>query len=181
MEFKFILSALFISCVFVSANAGEYNKSIPNKVMFVGQIVNPPCELSIEGNNAVINLGEFKESDLSKVGSKSKSIPFQLEVSNCNKDAANLFNISLMNYNNPEHPLLLGIVNKDSENSARNIGVEILDHTSKQLTADGKTYAAPLMLSDNQNVVNFSARYVATGPVKTGNVVSIAMIQIEHQ
>ena len=181
MGFKFVLSILFVFCTLGNANAREDKKMSPNKVTFIGKVVNPPCELSVESNNPVIDLGDFKESNLSKAGSKSKSIPFQIEVSNCNKDAANLVNISLMNYNNSEHPLLLGMANKDNENSAKNIAVEILDHTSKQLTADGKTYAAPLMLSDNHNVVNFSARYVATGPVKAGNVVSIAMIQIEHQ
>ena len=177
MKLNILFTVLFASSSFTYASQ---NKAInTGRISFVGQIVNPACELNTSKHGFEINLGDLKESELSQVGKRSKSIPFKFKISTCEQENANAMSISLKSLENHTNQNLLTIINEEKENSAKNIAIEILDHQSKVIRLNGETILPPVDVK-NDRILNFSARYVATGKIVTGKVVTAAIIQIEH-
>ena len=169
MRVNILFAILFALSSFAYATENKVINA--GKISFIGQIVNPACELNTSEHSVAINLGDLKESELSQVGSRSKSIPFKLRISTCEQENANATSISLRALGNHPKQNLLGMINKNQENSAKNIAIEILDYKSKVIALNGETVLPPVDVK-NDGILNFSARYVATGKITTGKVMT---------
>ena len=146
-------------------------------VTFMGQIVNSTCSVSNASSNIMVNLGQYDLNRLSKAGDISQPIPFEIKLDNCSKEPVS---VTFSGENHATQPNLLSTNADGRANSAQNIGIEILDHTSKALRPDGKTFSSPNTSNATSRVLNFSARYVATGKVTTGDVNAIAVFQLKY-
>lgn len=173
-----LLFTLLTTIFSVSANAAT--PVVGGTVTFIGQIVNSTCSVNNVSSNMVVNLGQYELNRLNKTGDKSISIPFEIKLDNCERDASEAISVAFYGENNATQPSLLRTNTDGRANSAQNIGIEILDHASKTLRPDGKTLSSPRTSNSDSMTLNFSARYVATGKVTTGDVNAIAIFQLKY-
>jgi major type 1 subunit fimbrin (pilin) len=173
-----IFIAILLSLPSIAYSA-ETKTTNAGRINFVGQIVNPACEFNTSTHNAAIKLGELNESELSQSGKRSKTFPVQLQISTCEQSNANTTDISIRSLENSSESKLLGLINQDKSNAAKNVAIELLDQKSKVISLNGDSYLPTLDMS-NGGILNLSARYVATGKITSGKVMSAALIQIEH-
>lgn len=62
----------------------------------------------------------------------------------------------------PTDKTLLAITSGSNDNTAKGVGIEILDSKSSVLTPDGATFSAAQTLIEGTNTLKFTARYKST-------------------
>jgi major type 1 subunit fimbrin (pilin) len=62
----------------------------------------------------------------------------------------------------PTDKTLLAVTSGNNDNTAKGVGIEILDSKSSVLTPDGATFSAAQTLIEGTNTLKFTARYKST-------------------
>lgn len=146
----------------VSVNGGT--------IHFEGQLVNAACAVSTQSDNQTVRLGQYRTAAFAAVGDTSSQIPFKIVLTNCDNTVAATAAVAFAGQTDATDPTLLAINSGGNGTTARGVGIEILDVTSKPLTPNGAMFSTPQNLINGENTLSFSARYKATAATTTAGL-----------
>ena len=130
----------------VSVNGGT--------VHFKGELVNAECSVNTDSSD--------RTAKFTKVGDTTSNIPFTIELNDCDPAVAKTAAVAFTGQIDATDKTLLAVSSGNNDNSAKGVGIEILDSKSSTLTPDGATFSAAQNLIEGTNTLNFTARYKAT-------------------
>ncbi len=138
----------------VSVNGGT--------VHFKGELVNAACSVNTESSEQTVNLGQYRTAKFTKVGDTTSNIPFNIVLNDCDPTVATTASVAFTGQIDPTDKTLLAVTSGSNDNTAKGVGIEILDSKSTTLTPDGATFSAAKTLIQGTNTLSFTARYKAT-------------------
>lgn len=138
-------------------------------VHFTGSVVDSPCVVDNDSNNATVNLGQVKTSSLAKTGNPlGAAKPFSIHLSDC----------ALTTYTNAAvtftGPTVSGKTDQLAVNgggagssTAGGVAIQVLDNSGKAVSVDGSTASPAQKLASSDNYLQYSAQYIATSDTIT--------------
>lgn len=133
-------------------------------VHFTGELVNAACAVSTDSANQTVNLGQYRTAKLATSGDKTTPVPFQIKLVDCDPAVQATAAVAFYGQTVLGNPNLLAVSSGGGNaTAAQNVGIEVADDLSKALGFGGLDFSAAKKLNTGSNVLNFSARYVATG------------------
>lgn len=168
-----------LSAVLLSASAfaeDPITPTAPNPVTvnggtvhFTGELVNAACAVSTDSANQTVDLGQYRTSKLAAAGDKTTPVPFQIKLVDCDPTVQSTAAIAFYGQTTGNNSNLLAVsAGGGNATAAENVGIEVSDDTSKVLGFGGEDFSSTKKLNEGTNVLNFSARYVATGQSTPG-------------
>ena len=138
----------------VSVNGGT--------VHFKGELVNAACSVNTDSSEQTVNLGQYRTAKFTKVGDTTSNIPFNIELNDCDPLVAKTAAVAFTGQIDATDKTLLAVTSGNNDNTAKGVGIEILDSKSSVLTPDGATFSAAQTLIEGTNTLKFTARYKST-------------------
>ena len=138
----------------VSVNGGT--------VHFKGELVNAACSVNTDSSEQTVNLGQYRTAKFTKVGDTTSNIPFNIELNDCDPLVAKTAAVAFTGQIDATDKTLLAVTSGNNDNTAKGVGIEILDNKSSVLTPDGATFSAAQNLIEGTNTLQFTARYKST-------------------
>lgn len=124
-------------------------------------ILNNTC--TVDANLGTVDMGNFGLRDIRNHGGVSKTIPFTVELKDCGVFAKSA-NVSLQGVTIVNEPNVLALSNPNSESTAKNIGLQILDENDDVLHINESTsYYTYELTPGSDSVLKFGARYHLSG------------------
>ncbi len=169
MGFTMKLSTLgLIAISTLGASASALAAAVEVKggtVNFAGDLVNAACAVSTGSANQTVALGQIRTASFTKAGDKTTAVPFEIKLVDCDPaiqaTAAIAFQGNAVGGTTGAN--LLAVSAADSNGTAaKNVGIEIADHTAKVLGLTGAVFSTAKSLIAGDNTLQFSARYVST-------------------
>ncbi|HHC4845774.1 TPA: type 1 fimbrial major subunit FimA [Escherichia albertii] len=161
------MKSVFISSIIavtLFATANTYAATTNGGVIhFEGELVNAACAVNTESADQVVSPGQYRTDLFNAVGATSASIPFTIELNDCDVSIAATAAVAFSGQADGNNDDLLAIVSGTNVATATGVGIEILDNTSKTLKPDGSVFSEAQSLITGTNVLHFSARYMGTG------------------
>lgn len=162
----------------VTVNGGTVN--------FEGEFVNAACAVATQSANQTVVLGQYRSATLAQSGDTTSPVPFTIRLTDCDETvqatASVSFNGSALGVNQE-----LLSVNAAGSNSggnavvAQNVGIQITDHTQKILGFNTGVFSTAKDLIKGDNILEFTARYVATGAVTPGAANATATFLVHYE
>jgi len=164
MKFSNIASSVIASLVLVAgaAHAADPVSVNGGTVHFKGELVNAACAVNTESADQIVTLGQYRTAKFTKVGDTTSNIPFTIELNDCDPTVAATAAVAFTGQIDATDKTLLAVTAGDNDNTAKGVGIEILDSSSSTLTPDGATFSAAKTLIEGTNTLNFTARYKST-------------------
>lgn len=167
------LNELFIALLLlVAVNVAHAEDPTPEPVFtnggtihFKGEMVNAACVVSTQSANQTVNLGQYRTASFQSTGATSEKVPFEIVLNDCDPTVSTNTSITFSGQANVTNSDLLSIVNSD--NTATNVGIEILDHADTVLPPNGAEYSTAQALVNGNNILRFNARYKSTAVAVT--------------
>lgn len=129
-----------------------------------GQIYRAACEIGMKSKDFTVYMKQFSTNYFRNVNDASDPVPFQIELTDCPATTGNA-SVKFDGQAVPGNSNLLRL--DDVPGSASGVGVAIYDASGMVLPLWTPSYVYPLHSGDN--VLNFTARYVASQiPVTPG-------------
>jgi major type 1 subunit fimbrin (pilin) len=163
--------ALALTCAILSPlNALAFDGTIT----FQGNITNGTCAVSTTGGSAdmAVMMPNTPSSALARAGATSQTISFSINLSKCSAD---MFNNVSAYFQSPNTNSATGnLKNTVATGGATNVEVQILDRSVSPINltfSPEEQYGSSSGTSRIVNgaaVMNYGARYIATGPIKPG-------------
>ncbi|MBT0724707.1 type 1 fimbrial protein subunit FimA [Rosenbergiella sp. S61] len=152
-------------------------------VHFTGSLVDAACVVSTKSADQTVELGQYTLNHFKKVGDKSATVPFQIQLEDCDTSVATTAAIAFTGQQDTTSSDLLAINSAgDNANTASGVGIQILDETSKVLPIDGSKFSAAHTIIDGSNTLQFAAQYVSTSAKPTaGQADADAMFVLQYQ
>ncbi|WP_276528586.1 type 1 fimbrial major subunit FimA [Lelliottia nimipressuralis] len=159
-----IASSVIASLVLVAgaAHAADPVSVNGGTVHFKGELVNAACAVNTESADQIVTLGQYRTAKFTKVGDTTSNIPFNIELNDCDPEVAATAAVAFTGQIDATDKTLLAVTAGDNDNTAKGVGIEILDSASSTLTPDGATFSAAKTLIAGTNTLNFTARYKST-------------------
>ena len=140
----------------VSVNGGT--------VHFKGELVNAACSVNTDSSEQTVNLGQYRTAKFTKVGDTTSNIPFTIELNDCDPAVAKTAAVAFTGQIDATDKTLLAVSSGNNDNSAKGVGIEILDSKSSTLTPDGATFSAAQNLIEGTNTARYKATAATTAP-----------------
>ncbi len=169
MKLSKIASSLIATVALVSsaANAADPVTVNGGTVHFQGELVNAACAVSTQSDGQIVKLGQYRTAAFTKVGDTSSQIPFNIVLTDCDSTVAATASVAFTGQTDATDPTLLAVNSSGNATTAKGVGIEILDRTSKTLSPNGSTFSTAQTLNDGENTIPFTARYKATAATAT--------------
>ena len=156
-------------------------------VQFQGEVTDQTCEVNINGEtNSTVLLPTVSMSELKESGAKAGITPFTITLSNCGEvTTEKTITTNFLGHNVTSG--VLGNTAEAGENSASNVGIQLLetDTTGKDaIVLSGVTPSATTMtLAANASSVShtFGAQYYALGTATAGKVTAVAEYTVSYK
>lgn len=158
------LSLVAISTLTISASALAVEVK-GGTVNFTGDLVNAACAVSTGSANQTVVLGQVRTANFKKAGDKTTAVPFEIKLVDCDPAIQATAAIAFQGtaVGGTAGANLLAVSAADANGTAaKNVGIEIADHTAKALGLTGAVYSTAKTLIAGDNTLQFSARYVST-------------------
>jgi len=166
MKLNKIIVASILTLTAGAAQAASPAITAPGgTVHFRGDIVNAACAVSPKSADQIVQLGQYRTANFKAVGDKSNTIPFTINLQDCDSTVAAAAMVSFSGSVDDTDATVLSVSNiRDGgvSGAASGVGIEIADQQGKVLTPNTGTFSAPKTLNDGDNVLNFTARYKST-------------------
>lgn len=161
------IASIVIASLALVAGAAQAEDPTPvsvngGSVHFKGELVNAACSVNTESSNQTVNLGQYRTAKFTKVGDTTSNIPFTIELNDCDPLVATTASVAFTGQIDATDKTLLAVTSGSNDNTAKGVGIEILDSKSATLTPDGATFSATKALIEGTNTLNFTARYKST-------------------
>ncbi|MCV2534681.1 type 1 fimbrial major subunit FimA [Enterobacter wuhouensis] len=172
MKFSNIASTVIASLALVAGAAHAEDTTTPvsvngGTVHFKGELVNAACSVNTDSSEQTVKLGQYRTAKFTKVGDTTSNIPFTIELNDCDPLVAKTAAVAFTGQIDATDKTLLAVSSGSNDNTAKGVGIEILDSKSSVLTPDGATFSAAQTLIEGTNTLNFTARYKATAATTT--------------
>lgn len=149
---KFNILAITVSSMLMTSSAfavvGE-----SSTVNFTGSITEASCALSAGAKGQTVELGDVASNVFTGQGTFSTSKGFTIDMTGC-ADSVNTAKVTFSGETATDTAL------KTSAGNTTNVGIQILQNGTP-LKVDGSTPSTAQNLVEGNNVLEFSARYVA--------------------
>lgn len=156
-----------------------------SQVHFKGNFLNAPCVVSSDTQNQIIDLGQYRTAEIVQSAQYTAHVPFEIRLVNCDIKLAETARFSFIGERDSIDPTLLLIKSdKQSTNAqtAKGIGLEIVDANGLTLSPNGVVYSEIKALKNGINTFMFSARYKSTSDdVQPGQANASANFLIDYQ
>ena len=164
MKRKLMTSSVIASLMLVAgaAVAADPVSVSGGTVHFEGELVNAACAVSTQSADQVVTLGQYRTASFAAIGDTTAQIPFSIVLNDCDPAVAKTAAVAFTGQIDATDKTLLAVSSGNNDNSAKGVGIEILDSKSSTLTPDGATFSAAQNLIEGTNTLNFTARYKAT-------------------
>lgn len=167
MKLSNIASTVIATLALVAGAANAEDTATPvtvngGTVHFKGELVNAACSVNTDSSEQTVNLGQYRTAKFTKVGDTTSNIPFTIELNDCDPQVAKTAAVAFTGQIDATDKTLLAVTSGNNDNSAKGVGIEILDSKSTTLTPDGSTFSAAQNLIEGTNTLNFTARYKST-------------------
>ncbi|WP_279051063.1 type 1 fimbrial major subunit FimA [Cedecea davisae] len=176
MKLSKIAASLVATLALVSAAANAADPVVDpvtvngGTVHFQGELVNAACAVSTQSDGQVVKLGQYRTAAFTKVGDTSSQIPFNIVLTDCDSTVAATASVAFSGQTDATDPTLLAVNSGGNATTAKGVGIEILDRTSKTLAPNGSTFSTAQTLNDGENTIPFTARYKATAATATAGL-----------
>ncbi|WP_139850405.1 type 1 fimbrial major subunit FimA [Acinetobacter pullicarnis] len=151
-------------------------------IHFEGELVNAACAVSTESANQTVVLGQYRTASLANVGDMTTPVPFTIKLVDCDPEVHKTASVSFAGTTIPNDTELLATSAGGTNGiAAKNVGIQISDDTSTILKVDGADKGSVKTLLSGNNVLDFTARYVATGKSTAGAANADATFFINYQ
>ncbi|OAT34750.1 type 1 fimbrial major subunit FimA [Proteus myxofaciens] len=148
-------------------------------VHFVGQIVAAGCSVDSESMNQTVEMGQVRTSAFGAKGDKSDAKDFNITLNNCDTTIAKNAAFSFLGQTSTASDILA--LSGNTDGSAKNIGINIVDQSGANFKVDGSTFGAKTSLVDGKNVIPLTARYISTGDtVVAGQANAVATFNVQY-
>lgn len=133
-------------------------------VHFKGTIVNSACAVSADSTDQTVKLGQYRSAEFTNVGSLSGAVPFTIKLEDCDPTVSTTASTSFSGNLDSLDDSLLAVSNISggASGAATGVGIQITDHAGVILKPDGSVFSTPYTLSNDSNVLHFTARYKST-------------------
>lgn len=167
MKFSKIASTVIASLALVAGAAHAEDTTTPvsvngGTVHFKGELVNAACSVNTESSEQTVNLGQYRTAKFTKIGDTTSNIPFNIVLNDCDPLVAKTAAVAFTGQLDATDKTLLAVTSGSNDNTAKGVGIEILDSKSTTLTPDGATFSAAQNLIEGTNTLSFTARYKST-------------------
>ncbi|MGE2624408.1 type 1 fimbrial major subunit FimA, partial [Escherichia coli] len=98
--------------------------------------------VNTESSEQTVNLGQYRTAKFTKVGDTTSNIPFKIVLNDCDPTVATTASVAFTGQIDATDKTLLAVTSGNNDNSAKGVGIEILDSKSTTLTPDGATFSA---------------------------------------
>ncbi len=176
-----VLAALSLNSVIANA-ADKQTATIVHggTVHFVGELVNAACAVTTESSNLTVALGQHHIARLNQAGDKTTPVKFQIKLEDCDNTLATSAAIAFYGQTSNIDPNLLVVNALGSGTTAKNVGIEISDHSAQVIKPDGNNFSTAKKLLQASNILDFTARYVATGDTTVGQAHALATFVVKY-
>ncbi|MCX5469034.1 type 1 fimbrial major subunit FimA [Acinetobacter nematophilus] len=183
MKFKSLsIAAVSAFGISVSAFAADPVTVKGGTVNFTGELVNAACAVSTASSNQTVSLGQYRTARLAKAGDKTAPVPFSIKLSDCDPTVQKTAAIAFQGTAAEGGTNLLGLSASSANGTvAKNVGLQITDHTAKALGITGAAFSTPQALLDGENALQFNAYYVATGIATAGDANASATFTVKYE
>jgi major type 1 subunit fimbrin (pilin) len=165
------LGLIAISTFGVSASALAAPVEVKGgTVNFTGDLVNAACAVSTSSANQTVTLGQVRTANFKNAGDKTTPVPFEIKLVDCDTAVQATAAVAFQGtaVGGTAGADLLAVSAADANGTAaKNVGIEIADHTAKVLGLTGAIYSTAKTLTTGDNSLKFSARYVSTAAATT--------------
>lgn len=154
-----LLTGLAIPGFFIPQAEAETVQSA-GIMQFQGQVVNAPCTVDLRSQHQVVVMGQVRDADLRSPGGWAGNTPFQIRLEDCDTSVRNTVSTAFSGTPDSDDPQVFQT--GAGRYPAQNVGLGIFDAKGNLLVPD----SAPLSfsaLNDGTTILNFSAKYRATG------------------
>ena len=167
MKCSSIASTVIATLALVAGAAHAEDPATPvtvngGTVHFKGELVNAACAVNTESADQIVNLGQYRTAKFTKVGDTTSTIPFNIELNDCDPDVAKTASVAFTGQIDPTDKTLLAITSGSNDNTAQGVGIEILDSQSSTLTPDGATFSAAKALIEGTNTKKNNILFIST-------------------
>lgn len=183
MKFKSLsIAAVSAFGISVSAFAADPVTVKGGEVKFTGELVNAACAVSTSSASQTVDLGQYRTARLGAAGAKTAPVPFSIKLSDCDPTVQKTAAIAFQGTAAEGGTNLLGLSASSSNGTvAKNVGIQITDHTAKVLGITGATFSTPQALLDGENALQFNAYYLATGIATAGQANASATFTVKYE
>lgn len=174
MKLKFIALSVMAITTSVAQAADPESTPAPTTVNggtvhFTGELVNAACAVSSDSENQTVELGQYRTSRLAVAGDKTTPVPFQIKLVDCDPAVQATAAVAFYGQTVSQNANLLSVsAGGTNATAAKNVGIEVSDDASNILGFSGADFSTTKKLNEGTNVLNFTARYVATGASTPG-------------
>lgn len=169
-KFATLFLVAFSATTFAADESAKPNPVVVNggTVHFTGELVNAACAVNTDSSNQTVDLGQYRTARLAAAGDKTTPVPFQIKLVDCDPTVQATAAVAFYGRTVENNSNLLTVSSGGNATAAQNVGIEVSDDSSKVLNFGGEDFSTSKKLNEGTNVLNFSARYVATGQSTPG-------------
>lgn len=135
-------------------------------IQFTGKFVNAACAVSLESENKVVELGQYRTASLTAAAQNTTNIPFDIKLTDCDPEVSKTAQIGFNGLADSVDSTLFSVNSGGNSKAATGVGIEILDSKNKVLSPNGD-YSTAQALIVGDNTFNFLARYKSTAATVT--------------
>ncbi|MBO3653062.1 type 1 fimbrial major subunit FimA [Acinetobacter bereziniae] len=177
-----LLSIAALSVLSGSAFAVEPPVTIEGgKVQFTGDLVNAACAVTTGSQNKPVVLGQYRTASLAKDGDSTSPVPFELNLTDCDPTVQATASVAFQGTPATAGSTLLQVNGDGNTPAAKNVGIQITDHTAKALGVSGTVFSTPQTLIKGNNTLKFNAFYKATGESTPGQANANATFFVKYE
>ncbi|HGN1706463.1 TPA: type 1 fimbrial major subunit FimA [Providencia rettgeri] len=148
-------------------------------VHFVGQIVAAGCSVDSESMNQTVEMGQIRTSVFDTKGARSDAKDFKIILNNCDTAIAKNVAFSFLGQTSTANDILA--LSGNTDGSAKNIGINIIDQSGTNFKVDGSTFGAKTALVGGRNVIPLTARYISIADtVQAGQANAVATFNVQY-
>lgn len=160
------LTSLGLFSTLAHADDSVVNIVNGGNIQFTGKFVNAACAVSLESENKVAELGQYRTAALTSAAQNTTNIPFDIKLTDCDPEVSKTAQIGFNGVADSDDSTLFSVNSSGNSKAATGVGIEILDAKQKVLSPNGD-YSNAQALIAGDNTFNFLARYKSTAATVT--------------
>lgn len=149
-------------------------------IHFKGSVVSAACAVDADSDGQTVPMGQVRTAKMDSAGKISSAVGFKIQLNDCDTTVATKASVAFSGASVAANPTVLALQGSAS-GSAENIGIQILDNIGTPLALDGSTFSNAAVLKDGKNILDFQARYYATGVATAGAANADATFKVQYE
>ncbi|ANI29817.1 fimbrial protein [Yersinia entomophaga] len=171
---KLLLTAVIAASFSAAVHAAPPAAGSPGTIRFEGEIVTGACGIDSNSLDQTVNLGQVPSHLFTAKGDRSTAAKFDIVLTDCDTTTSKNATVTFTGAGHQENSELLGVTG-----AATHVGIRLQAGNNEYLALG--TATKPIMLSNGDNRLQFSAMYEATDAgVTAGDADSTAQFTVNY-